>query len=220
MKAQKYSGKEGRGDVRFAIASSIVGFILVASSERGICAIMLGDDPDSMSRDLRDDFSQANLIGADDKSRAFLEKVDTDFSENATKLESRAVERDNQNENRSRQFVTQIVRFVQSPQIDFNLPLDIRGTMFQKRVWQALCQIPPGQTISYSALAHRIGQPKAVRAVAHACAANKIAVAIPCHRVIRNDGTLSGYRWGVERKRILLEKEAQLLKKQGLPGNG
>jgi AraC family transcriptional regulator, regulatory protein of adaptative response / methylated-DNA-[protein]-cysteine methyltransferase len=88
------------------------------------------------------------------------------------------------------------------------LPLDVRGTAFQQRVWQALRDIPPGKTLSYAEVAARIGAPAAVRAVAQACAANKIAVAIPCHRVVRSDGGLSSYRWGVERKRALLEKES------------
>jgi AraC family transcriptional regulator, regulatory protein of adaptative response / methylated-DNA-[protein]-cysteine methyltransferase len=105
--------------------------------------------------------------------------------------------------------VAQVVGFVDAPAIGLDLPLDIRGTAFQQRVWQALREIPAGETQSYSEVAKRIGSPKSVRAVAQACAANKIAVAIPCHRVVKNDGALSGYRWGVERKRALLNKEAQ-----------
>ena len=94
------------------------------------------------------------------------------------------------------------------PGIGLNLPLDVRGTAFQQRVWQALREIPVGETVSYGEVARRIGAPKAVRAVAAACAANKLAVAIPCHRVVRNDGSLSGYAWGVERRRALLDREA------------
>jgi len=105
-------------------------------------------------------------------------------------------------------WVSQVVGFVEAPGVGLNLPLDIRGTAFQQRVWQALREIPAGQTVSYADVAKRIGEPKAVRAVAQACGANTIAVAIPCHRVVRTDGSLSGYRWGVERKRALLEKEA------------
>ncbi|ATQ66458.1 MULTISPECIES: bifunctional DNA-binding transcriptional regulator/O6-methylguanine-DNA methyltransferase Ada [Methylosinus] len=101
----------------------------------------------------------------------------------------------------------QVVAFVEQPEIGMDLPLDIRGTAFQHRVWTALRAIPFGATISYAELARRIGAPKAARAVAAACAANKIAVAIPCHRVLRSDGELSGYRWGAERKRKLLERE-------------
>jgi AraC family transcriptional regulator of adaptative response/methylated-DNA-[protein]-cysteine methyltransferase len=105
--------------------------------------------------------------------------------------------------------VARVVGFVEAPRIGLDLPLDVRGTAFQQRVWQALRGIPAGKTASYAEVARRIGKPKAVRAVAQACGANKIAVAIPCHRVVKNDGVLSGYRWGVERKRALLEKEAK-----------
>jgi AraC family transcriptional regulator, regulatory protein of adaptative response / methylated-DNA-[protein]-cysteine methyltransferase len=98
---------------------------------------------------------------------------------------------------------------VDAPRIGLNLPLDVRGTAFQQRVWQALREIPAGKTASYTEIACRIGSPNSVRVVARACAANLLAVAIPCHRVVRHDGGLSGYRWGVERKRALLEKEAQ-----------
>jgi AraC family transcriptional regulator of adaptative response/methylated-DNA-[protein]-cysteine methyltransferase len=107
------------------------------------------------------------------------------------------------------QLVAQVVGFIDAPAIGLDLPLDVRGTAFQQRVWQALRDIPVGKTASYSEIAQRIGKPKAVRAVAAACAANAIAVAIPCHRVVRNDGALSGYRWGVERKRVLLETESR-----------
>lgn len=162
-------------DIRFAVAESSLGAILVAQSDKGICAITLGDDPDGLVRDLQDQFPKANLIGGD---KGF--------------------------EN----LVARVVGFVEEPRIGLDLPLDIRGTAFQERVWQALRQIPVGQTVSYADVARCIGEPKAVRAVAQACGANKIAVAIPCHRVVRNDGALSGYRWGVERKRALLEKEA------------
>lgn len=162
-------------EIRFAVGESSLGAILVAQSDKGICAITLGDDPDSLVRDLQDRFPKANLIGGD----AGFENL-----------------------------VARVVGFVEAPRIGLDLPLDIRGTAFQERVWQALRQIPAGQTASYADIARRIGEPKAVRAVAQACGANKIAVAIPCHRVVRNDGALSGYRWGVERKRALLEKEA------------
>ena len=104
--------------------------------------------------------------------------------------------------------VAQVVGLIAQPGIAHDLPLDVRGTAFQQRVWQALRRIPPGQTASYADIAARIGSPKAVRAVAQACAANTLAVAIPCHRVVRSDGALSGYRWGVARKRALLEREA------------
>ena len=106
--------------------------------------------------------------------------------------------------------VARVVGFVEAPNLGLDLPLDVRGTAFQQRVWQALQEIPVGQTASYAEVARRIGSPKAVRAVAGACAANNLAVAIPCHRVVRNDGSLSGYAWGVERKRVLLDREAAL----------
>jgi len=163
-------------DIRFAIGECSLGAILVAQSERGVCAILFGDDPDALARDLQDRFPKANLIGGD---HAF------------------------------EQLVATVVGFVEAPAIGLDLPLDVRGTAFQQRVWQALRDIPAGATVSYSEIARRIGSPSAVRAVAGACAANLLAVAIPCHRVVRNDGGLSGYRWGVERKRALLAREAQ-----------
>jgi AraC family transcriptional regulator of adaptative response/methylated-DNA-[protein]-cysteine methyltransferase len=162
--------------IRFAVGECSLGSILVARSERGICAILLGDDPGALARDLQDRFPRANLIGGD---KGF-EKL-----------------------------VAKVVGFVEAPALGLNLPLDVRGTAFQQRVWQALRKIPAGATASYTDIAKRIGAPKSVRAVAQACAANAVAVAIPCHRVVRNDGALSGYRWGVERKRALLRREAQ-----------
>jgi AraC family transcriptional regulator, regulatory protein of adaptative response / methylated-DNA-[protein]-cysteine methyltransferase len=104
--------------------------------------------------------------------------------------------------------VATVVGFVEAPARGLDLPLDVRGTTFQQRVWQALREIPAGSTASYTDIAQRIGAPNAVRVVAQACASNALAVAIPCHRVVRHDGTLSGYRWGVERKRALLDREA------------
>lgn len=169
----KNGGKDA--DIRFAIGECSLGAILVARSDKGVCAITLGDDPDVLARDLQDRFPNANLIGGDGEFE---------------------------------QLVAQVVGFVEAPRIGLDLPLDVRGTAFQQRVWQALREIPVGATVSYADIARRIGEPKAVRAVAQACGANKIAVAIPCHRVVKNDGALSGYRWGVERKRALLEKEA------------
>jgi AraC family transcriptional regulator of adaptative response/methylated-DNA-[protein]-cysteine methyltransferase len=106
------------------------------------------------------------------------------------------------------QLVARVVGFVEAPEVGLNLPLDVRGTAFQQRVWQALRDIPAGATASYADIAARIGAPKAVRAVAQACGANPLAVAIPCHRIVRQDGNLSGYRWGVQRKQALLEREA------------
>jgi AraC family transcriptional regulator of adaptative response/methylated-DNA-[protein]-cysteine methyltransferase len=111
-------------------------------------------------------------------------------------------------DSRFEKLVAQVVGLVEAPGLGVDLPLDVRGTAFQQRVWQALREIPAGKTTTYSRLARRIGAPKSVRAVASACAANALAVAIPCHRVVRSDGGLSGYRWGVERKRALLAREA------------
>jgi AraC family transcriptional regulator of adaptative response/methylated-DNA-[protein]-cysteine methyltransferase len=148
----------------------------MAQSTRGICAILLGDDPEPLLRDLQDRFPKAQLIGAD---AAFEQQV------------------------------AQVVGLIEAPSLGLQLPLDVRGTAFQERVWQALREIPPGSTVSYAELAARIGAPKAVRAVGSACGANPLAVAIPCHRVLRSDGALSGYRWGLERKRALLLREAQ-----------
>jgi AraC family transcriptional regulator of adaptative response/methylated-DNA-[protein]-cysteine methyltransferase len=161
-------------EIRFAVGECSLGSILVAQSERGVCAILLGDDPDELVRDLQDRLPRAVLVGGD----AGFE-----------------------------QLVARVVGFVEAPALGLDLPLDIRGTAFQQRVWNALRKIPAGSTASYAEIARRIGYPKSVRAVANACAANALAVAIPCHRVVRNDGALSGYRWGVERKRALLKKE-------------
>ena len=162
----------GSGEtIRFAVGECSLGSILVAASERGVCAISLGDDPGKLVKDLQDSFSKAQLIGGDKQ----FERV-----------------------------VAMVVGFVEAPKVGLDLPLDVRGTAFQRRVWKALREIPAGSTASYSEVAQRIGSPKAVRAVAGACASNHIAVAIPCHRVLRTGGDLSGYRWGVERKRALL----------------
>ena len=163
--------------IRFAIGQSWLGPILVAASDKGICAILLGDDPAELAHDLEDLLPEAELIGGD-----------TDFE----------------------QLVAKVVGFVEMPSIGLDLPLDIRGTAFQRRVWEALRKIPAGSTVSYAEIAERVGQPKSVRAVAQACGANALAVAIPCHRVVRTDGSLSGYRWGVERKEELLRRERKV----------
>jgi AraC family transcriptional regulator of adaptative response/methylated-DNA-[protein]-cysteine methyltransferase len=107
------------------------------------------------------------------------------------------------------QLIARVVGFIEEPSIGLNLPLDVRGTAYQQRVWQALREIPPGTTVSYGEIAERIGAPKSVRAVAQARGANHVAVAIPCHRVVRRDGEMGGYRWGIERKRKLLRREAK-----------
>ncbi|WP_434457767.1 bifunctional DNA-binding transcriptional regulator/O6-methylguanine-DNA methyltransferase Ada [Stutzerimonas urumqiensis] len=175
MSPADYRSGGARQSIRFAAAQCALGAIVVAESERGVCAILLGDDPELLLRDLQDRFPRAELVGGD---AAFEQRV------------------------------AQVVGFVEAPEIGLALPLDLRGTAFQERVWQALREIPAGQTVSYTEIANRIGAPKAVRAVAQACGANRLAVAVPCHRVVRHDGALSGYRWGIERKRLLLEREA------------
>jgi len=160
--------------IRFAVGECSLGSILVAASDKGICAIFIGDDPDALARELQDRFPRARFTGG------------------AATFDC---------------WVAQVVGLVENPALGFDLPLDIRGTAFQLRVWEALRRIPLGTTASYLDIAKQIGQPSAVRAVARACGANPIAVAIPCHRVVRTDASLSGYRWGVERKAELLRRE-------------
>jgi len=162
--------------IRFAVGQCSLGAILVASTERGVCAIFLGDDPDELLRQLQDRFPRADLVGGE----AAFEKL-----------------------------VARVVGFIEAPAVGLDLPLDVRGTAFQQRVWRALCAIPAGSTTSYGEVARRIGAPRAVRAVARAIAGNPIAVAIPCHRVVASDGALTGYRWGIARKRALLDREAR-----------
>jgi AraC family transcriptional regulator of adaptative response/methylated-DNA-[protein]-cysteine methyltransferase len=176
MTPTDYRSGGANAEIRFAVGECSLGSILVASSERGVCAILLGDDPEPLTRELQDRFPRATLIGGDAEFEALVAKV---------------------------------VGLVEAPRLGLDLPLDVRGTAFQQRVWQALRSIPPGSTLSYTELARSIGAPRAVRAVARACAANRLAVAIPCHRVVRQDGGLSGYRWGVDRKRALLQREAR-----------
>ncbi|WP_438021599.1 bifunctional DNA-binding transcriptional regulator/O6-methylguanine-DNA methyltransferase Ada [Sorangium sp. So ce315] len=175
MTPTRYRAGGANMDVWFAIGECSLGSILVAATARGVCAILLGDDPEELVHDLERRFPRARLLGGD----AGFE-----------------------------QLVAQVVGLVESPRVGVALPLDVRGTAFQQRVWQALRGIPMGATASYAEIASAIGAPGAARAVARACAANALAVAIPCHRVVRNDGELSGYRWGVERKRALLDREA------------
>jgi AraC family transcriptional regulator of adaptative response/methylated-DNA-[protein]-cysteine methyltransferase len=176
MTPTRYRAGGADTEIRFAIGQCSLGAILVARSDRGVCAISMGDDPDALVRDLQDRFPKASFVGGD-----------IEFE----------------------QWVAQVIGCVEAPGLGLDLPLDVQGTAFQRRVWQALRTIPAGKTASYSDIANRIGAPKAMRAVAQACASNALAVAIPCHRVVRSDGTLSGYRWGVERKRALLAREAQ-----------
>ncbi len=165
----------GAGEtIRFAVGACSLGQVLTAATVKGVCAIILGDDPDAMVRELQDRFPRATLVGADP---AF------------------------------EQLVGRVVSVIEHPGTNSDLPLDVRGTAFQQRVWRALRAIPPGRTATYAEIATAVGAPAAVRAVANACGANPVAVAIPCHRVVRTDGGLGGYRWGIERKRALLARE-------------
>jgi AraC family transcriptional regulator of adaptative response/methylated-DNA-[protein]-cysteine methyltransferase len=175
MTPSQYRAGGADEEIKFAVGQASLGAVLVASTKKGVAAILLGDDPEELVRNLQDRFPKARLIGADHEYESL---------------------------------VAQVVGFVEAPRIGLNLPLDVRGTAFQERVWKALQEVPAGQTVSYAEIARRIGAPKATRAVAGACAANNLAVAIPCHRIVRNDGSLSGYAWGVDRKRVLLDREA------------
>lgn len=174
MRAREYRAGAPGTRITFAVAQCSLGAILVAESPRGICAILLDDDPETLVRDIQDRFPKAELVAGD---HAFEARI------------------------------AQVIGFVETPSLGLALPLDIQGTAFQERVWRALLAVPAGTTISYAELAQRVGSPAAVRAVARACGANPIAVAVPCHRVVRGNGDLAGYRWGIERKRALLDRE-------------
>lgn len=162
--------------IHFATGECSLGSVLVARSERGVCSVLIGDDPRLLVSDLQKQFPKTDLIA---------------------------------NEGSCGDLVAKVVGLIEKPGLGLDLPLDIRGTAFQQRVWRTLKEIPVGSTASYGDIAKLLGMPKAVRAVAQACGANSLAVAIPCHRVIGNDGSLSGYRFGTERKRALLEREAR-----------
>lgn len=168
------SGGENQS-IRYSIAPSPLGQLLVAGTEKGICSVILGDNTENVEEELRTFFPNATITKADD-----------DF----------------------RDAIKTLIRHLDDPAQPAELPLDIRGTAFQQKVWQALREIPTGETASYSEIARRIGNPAAVRAVARACATNRIAIVVPCHRVIGLKGALTGYRWGVARKSQLLQKEA------------
>lgn len=161
-------------EVHFSAARCALGVIQVASTRRGLCSVMLGDDRRELEKELRRDFPKANLLAGG--SETYLQDV-LDRIEGGKSLP--------------------------------DLPVDVRGTAFQARVWEALRRIPRGQTRSYSGVARSIGKPRAVRAVARACALNPISIVVPCHRVVGSDGSLTGYRWGIERKRKLLEMERE-----------
>jgi AraC family transcriptional regulator of adaptative response/methylated-DNA-[protein]-cysteine methyltransferase len=174
MKPTEFKAGGDGARIRFAVGECSLGSILVAASDLGVCSIALGNDPNTLVKELQDRFAAAELIGGDKK----FERM-----------------------------VARVVAFVENPSAGLELPLHVQGTAFQQRVWKALCEIPCGRTCTYSELAQKLGQPNSTRAVAGACAANNLAVAIPCHRVVRTNGSLSGYRWGVERKEKLLKVE-------------
>lgn len=167
----------GRGmEIQFACGPSPLGLVLVARSDKGVCAILMGDDAGELAQELARRFPKARRIAADAALAGLLAEV---------------------------------AALLGAPHRPFDLPLDLQGTLFQQQVWHALRGIPAGETVSYAELARRVGRPDAVRAVASACGANPVAVVVPCHRVLRGDGSISGYRWGVERKRRLLAAEAK-----------
>ncbi|MEL4014983.1 bifunctional DNA-binding transcriptional regulator/O6-methylguanine-DNA methyltransferase Ada [Dryocola clanedunensis] len=176
MTARQYRQGGKSTAIQFVVGTCNLGEFLVAESERGICAILLGNAPEELIAELESLFPQATVSAGDE---AFAKRV------------------------------AGVVSYLDHPGGAFELPLDIQGTAFQRQVWQTLRAIPAGETASYRQIAERMGNPQAIRAVAGACAANRLAVVIPCHRVVRNDGALSGYRWGVERKQLLLNLEAQ-----------
>jgi AraC family transcriptional regulator of adaptative response/methylated-DNA-[protein]-cysteine methyltransferase len=174
MKPLRFKNGGENETIRFATAACSLGLALVAATERGVCAILLGDEAEYLIADLKRRFPCAQIIPGE-----------VVFAE----------------------LVSHVVTHIDNPCSTWKLPLDIRGTAFQQKVWRALQEISPGKTASYTDVAKTIGAPKAVRAVAGACAANSLAVVIPCHRVIGANGAISGYRWGVERKQTLLKKE-------------
>jgi AraC family transcriptional regulator of adaptative response/methylated-DNA-[protein]-cysteine methyltransferase len=183
MKARSYSKGGDKQLIRWSVAKSTFGLVLVAATRSGVCAILFGENRKGLAADLAERFPNATLQRAESGS---------DFSE----------------------WVTTTLAYIEAPHGRFRLPLDVAGTAFQQRVWDALRDVGAGETTTYADVARRIGQPTAARAVAGACAANPVAVAIPCHRVLRGDGSLSGYRWGPERKQALLDLEASQRSKE------
>ncbi len=167
--------KGGAGEhIRYAVESCTLGWVVIAATRQGICAIEFGDTAQTLASQVQARFP-----------RAQFEPPDAEFT----------------------RWVARVIGYIEQPRGVLDLPLDLQGTVFQHRVWQALQAIPAGQTASYTEIAGRLGQPRAVRAVAHACASNPVAVAVPCHRAVRADGKLAGYRWGIARKAELLRRE-------------
>jgi AraC family transcriptional regulator of adaptative response/methylated-DNA-[protein]-cysteine methyltransferase len=175
----------GKGmHIAYTIVPCSLGYLLVATTEKGICAVKLGDEIDQLERILLNEFNQADIVRDD-----YLH----------------------------RDWVQTILSFIVGDAPHLDLPLDIRGTAFQKQVWQALQKIPYGETRTYADIAREIGKPHAVRAVGTACGANPAALIVPCHRVLRTDGTLGGYHWGIERKEKLLAQEVKRTGKMPIP---
>ncbi|MEH2031056.1 MAG: bifunctional DNA-binding transcriptional regulator/O6-methylguanine-DNA methyltransferase Ada [Nostoc sp.] len=159
----------------YAIAPCPLGYLLVATTEKGICAVKLGDEADKLEHILNQEFHQAHIIRDDHTHKEWIQAI---------------------------------LNFIAGGKVHLDLPLDVRGTAFQKQVWQALQKIPYGETRTYTDIACDIAKPQAVRAVGNACGANPIALIVPCHRVLRSDGSLGGYHWGIERKQKLLTQES------------
>lgn len=163
-------------NIQFAIDDSWLGYVLAAQSSKGLCAVLLGNEPSELKEELRSRFPEAELIEGGQTATAFLARV---------------------------------IDCIEDPSKQLDIPLDERGTSFQKKVWKALQDIPCGSTVSYTEIAQKIGSPQAARAVGTACGSNVLAVIIPCHRVIGNNGSITRYRWGIERKKRLLQREQQ-----------
>lgn len=168
--------------IHYTVVGSPLGRLLVGATEKGISAVYLGKSDKELEDALREEYPRAE-ISEDAQARAEL-----------------------------RTWVEKIVAHLKGKEPHLDLPTDVQGTAFRRRVWEELRKIPYGKTMTYTDVAKRIGKPKAIRAVARACATNPVSVVVPCHRVVRQDGSLAGYRWGLERKQALLEKETEMAK--------
>jgi AraC family transcriptional regulator of adaptative response/methylated-DNA-[protein]-cysteine methyltransferase len=174
MHFRKKRATNHTGQIAFAVNECYLGYVLVAQSEKGICTVNIGDDPEDLIFTLQNRFPRACFTGGDKR----FEKA-----------------------------VQVVLKFIDKPTKKFDLPLDINGTAFQQKVWKAVTKIPGGTTVTYTEIAIRIGAPRAMRAVGSACSSNPLAIIIPCHRVVSMSGAGSGYRWGINRKELLLERE-------------
>jgi len=178
MKPKAYRKGADGVTITYGVAQCFLGWLIIAATDRGICAIEFGDDPEALPEQVQSRFPNAQL-----------NKADLGF----------------------KTLIKEVVDFIESPKDTFQVPLDIQGTAFQQQVWEVLRQINPGETMSYTDVAERLGKPNAVRAVASACSSNKLAVVIPCHRIISKAGKTGGYRWGIERKKKLLQLEKETI---------